>query len=853
MHQPQRDISIRLPRARLLWPVLVCVLLGGLIAGALLPGAAGRLYAQPDAAPAYQLIADLRINEFLIADQAGGVANQYIELIGTPNTDYSAYSVLVVSGAQANPGQIYQIYPVGATSGSGYWTTFMNGAITQDANTLLLVNNLGGLIDVNANYAQQASRVVIQDSVAVSANQANEQLFSSIILRPDYDNLGQIVRGASRIPNGNGTQNATAWLRNMGEAPGTAGFAVNTPNAANQIGTGTPTATATVSPPTATPTLTATILPATATPTATTPGPTMTAVPSATPFPTAPPFTCAPPPAPVAPAGNCYNLLQNSGFEAGVFSPWISGQDPVPPQVVANPSLAGQRSALLGNPPVGGSANQVTYSSVRQLTTIPGDASAVYLRWRTWEQTQEGAAEAPGREQDRHDVILLSDQLRTMDILSRTRCNYTDWVTRQADISAYRGQTLYAYFNAYNDGNGLRTWQYLDDVELVICYPAGVTPGATPGATATSPCGDPMATAAPTPCPYAGSASSITPSGQAPMAVDGGPEIVIGASETTAPVPGLTPFIVEPAATATPIPEAPADLSVPAATTPLPPLESPSPVVTQPTAALPAAQVPGPDSGVEAARAARVPAGCTELIWEGDFEGGIDEWVFTPAADGGAHLDGSHVHDGKGGLYSLRVGYPVATNQASLSAAERKITLPDQYASLVLTFDYLIQAGDPVNMAGAQRADIYYMRSGQLARRIFNRSEENVEWRIEEEDLTALAGQPVRLRFSVNDERGSGVAMYVDNVSLLACGRREARASAIAVEQNVAQIAPTATLPPAADASSRDVARTGLLDRLLRLRLTDNNLWRTVAILFSILVVILFVIWGLQAMGRRRS
>ena len=40
------------------------------------------------------------------------------------------------------------------------------------------------------------------------------------------------------------------------------------------------------------------------------------------------------------------------------------------------------------------------------------------------------------------------------------------------DLTPYRGQSLVLYFNVYNDGNGQRTWQYLDDVcHLHMCYP----------------------------------------------------------------------------------------------------------------------------------------------------------------------------------------------------------------------------------------------------------------------------------------------------------------------------------------------------------------------------------------------
>jgi hypothetical protein len=35
----------------------------------------------------------------------------------------------------------------------------------------------------------------------------------------------------------------------------------------------------------------------------------------------------------------------------------------------------------------------------------------------------------------------------------------------------YAGQTFYIYFNVWNDANNVRTWMYLDDVELYACAP----------------------------------------------------------------------------------------------------------------------------------------------------------------------------------------------------------------------------------------------------------------------------------------------------------------------------------------------------------------------------------------------
>ncbi|MEZ4658572.1 MAG: hypothetical protein R2911_13455 [Caldilineaceae bacterium] len=228
--------------------------------------------------------------------------------------------------------------------------------------------------------------------------------------------------------------------------------------------TPTPTATGTPTPPTPTFTWTPTVT-STGLPTAT-----------ATPLPTTPP--------------GCNNVLPNSGFESN--DSWIFGQDPVPPRFVGD-AHSGARAVLLGNPPEWGLANVVTYSSVRQMVSVPANVTAIQLRWWRWHRTQEAADANPGRWSDRQDVITLSPQLEPIQIIARTRQNEGGWQENAATLSAdyYRGKSFYIYFNAFNDGNGLRTWTLLDDVQFLVCYgniappaanivPAGNAPAAQP-------------------------------------------------------------------------------------------------------------------------------------------------------------------------------------------------------------------------------------------------------------------------------------------------------------------------------------------------------------------------------------
>jgi hypothetical protein len=71
--------------------------------------------------------------------------------------------------------------------------------------------------------------------------------------------------------------------------------------------------------------------------------------------------------------------------------------------------------------------------------------------------------------------VLLKPDLSTVAVLRSVRRNNNAWIEELVDLTPYRGQSLVLYFNVYNDGNGQRTWQFLDDVQIAVCYPA-VTP-----------------------------------------------------------------------------------------------------------------------------------------------------------------------------------------------------------------------------------------------------------------------------------------------------------------------------------------------------------------------------------------
>lgn len=227
----------------------------------------------------------------------------------------------------------------------------------------------------------------------------------------------------------------------------------------------TPIPTFTPSPVTPSP-----IAPAPTTPTA--PAPTFTPTPvTLTPEPTwttaYTPVTATPSPTInyVATANpTCQNILINSGFEQR--HGWIFGQDPVPGEYTAAARLSGVDGVQLGNPP-GHRVDQPSFSSIRQLVTIPYGVTSAELRW--WKLLRTEQPGAAGMYTDRQDLVLLDPALNTLAVPKRELVNDGVWREDVVDLTGYRGKTFYVYFNAYNDGNGARTWMYLDDIQLNVC------------------------------------------------------------------------------------------------------------------------------------------------------------------------------------------------------------------------------------------------------------------------------------------------------------------------------------------------------------------------------------------------
>lgn len=263
---------------------------------------------------------------------------------------------------------------------------------------------------------------------------------------------------------------------------------------------------------------------------------------------------------PVVPTGvvptadpSCTNILADPSFEE--LNGWNFGQDPIPPRYVSAPVRSGLRAVQLGNPP-GQPTNVESFSSVRQLVTLPYNITRAELRW--WKQLHTEQPGDPNMWSDRQDLILLSPSLQPITILRREWSNSPlsiDWQEDVEDITAFRGQSFYVYFNAYNDGAAGRTWMFLDDVQLNICgYGGNGVPISKPYLVDT-PVAIPL-TSAPTETP----APLPTPS---PF-----PTLFV----TATPLPTMLPTMTAlPSATATALVVTPAEVAMPnGATSPTP-------------------------------------------------------------------------------------------------------------------------------------------------------------------------------------------------------------------------------------------------------------------------------------------
>lgn len=408
---------------------------------------------------------------------------------------------------------------------------------------------------------------------------------------------------------------------------------------------------------------------------------------------------------------DCTNRLSNGDFEQD--GGWILGSANVLPQIVNNQPHGGARALVLGNPPELGINDQSGDSAIRQLVTIPATAPGATLRWWRRDGTSEAVVPDQATSGDRQELLLLNAEGQPLATLQQVRRNDNGWQVETIDLSAYRGQHLYLVFNVFNDGNGLPTWMYLDDVQLETC--TGVAPLPT-SSTAAPPL--------PTPTPIVIPAPTNTP-------------IVI-------PAPTNTPIVL-PAPTNTP-------LVVPLPTnTALPPMAT----ATQPAVTVTPTTV-----------------SCANLLINGDFE--VDSgWLLgqtalqpqytTAQRHGGARAIGL-------GSTPERGGY----THNSYSSIRQLVTLPSAASVVMLRWWHLYGTAEAITtdpgIAGDRQEVLLLTADGRVLTTLQRVRRNDGVWQQAVVDLTAYRGQTVYLYFNVLiNNNGAATWAYIDDVQLDTC------------------------------------------------------------------------------------
>jgi hypothetical protein len=189
------------------------------------------------------------------------------------------------------------------------------------------------------------------------------------------------------------------------------------------------------------------------------PSPWPTFTPTSIPWPTPPPTVW-----PSPPASSCVDVLQNGGFDSGLFG-WTPGNNPLRPSVVASPVFSPPNAVELGST----IQNLNAFSSVRQTVTMPPGFARTFIGFRvyTWAESLDGA--------DRQQFVLLGPGNVVWATPWKVLENAQTWQQHLYEVIGAPGPTFDVYFAAVNDGVGGRTALYVDDVSVWAC-PAGAMP-----------------------------------------------------------------------------------------------------------------------------------------------------------------------------------------------------------------------------------------------------------------------------------------------------------------------------------------------------------------------------------------
>ena len=167
-----------------------------------------------------------------------------------------------------------------------------------------------------------------------------------------------------------------------------------------------------------------------------------------------------------APQPSCEEKICNGGFETSEC--WTIGDTPRPAGYSTAEFRSGSWSMRLG---ITYMSDIESYSSVRQSVTIPGNAASATLSFWYYPLCEDTVAF------DWQEVIIYDSSMSYPPLawaMPKVCSDSQTWTHHTFDLMPYKGQTIYVYFNVYNDGQppGVphKTAMYLDDVSVQVCY-----------------------------------------------------------------------------------------------------------------------------------------------------------------------------------------------------------------------------------------------------------------------------------------------------------------------------------------------------------------------------------------------
>ena len=183
----------------------------------------------------------------------------------------------------------------------------------------------------------------------------------------------------------------------------------------------------------------------------------------------------------------CSNLIENGSFEERTA--WEIPSTEYTARYssdIAHTGITSMRTGIVD--PVD---NRYSYSSARQLVSIPWDANLAKLRFYRFPISGEIYTSSPEdvfrllpalpAVGDTVEEDVLSGDIQMVlildyydNIISTLMWGLSDrqaWQYREFDLMGYRGWTIKVYFGTYNDGWGGVSAQYFDDVSLEVCQP----------------------------------------------------------------------------------------------------------------------------------------------------------------------------------------------------------------------------------------------------------------------------------------------------------------------------------------------------------------------------------------------